>query len=490
MDINKLEVDSNSYVQDVKEKTISQGLNPYDMYELQRLNNIIEQYLFDDIDRDELLSILKRESNKTALALIKNIEAYLKKSEKDSLEARTVAESASVQYAKLSHNFKHFQNLAELFPNAIAHVEFDTGKILHVNSKYIDLFAIEEYGFEEKIFYNLLVFEENVIDFKKNLECSKYITNFESEVARENNSFFLASLSATLFEVNSKKEFIVSIVNVEEEKALTEERERLLEELALSRAQIEEEAGRYVQVNLQLAESEEKLQELNATKDKFFSIIGHDLKNPLFVIQSMSEILETEFNEISDEEKLSFIKAVRESSNSAFALLEDLLHWARCQSGKIDFNPEPLALEKIVKDIFSLVEAQALKKHILLLSHINPSHMIEADKFMISTILRNLVSNAIKFTDTGGRVMIVTKEVVDMIEISVIDSGIGMSAEDINKLFRIDVKNSEIGKSKEKGTGLGLILCKEFAERHGGRIWVESELGKGSKFKFTVPKLT
>jgi len=170
-------------------------------------------------------------------------------------------------------------------------------------------------------------------------------------------------------------------------------------------------------------------------------------------------------------------------------LLENLLHWARSQTGKIEYKPEPINLRKLSFESIELLKSQALKKSIDLSSKIDPLIEVNADRNMLETIIRNLVSNALKFTPENGKVRVTSADLGNMVEVSVVDSGIGMSQEDVKKLFRIDVKNSEIGKSKEKGTGLGLILCKEFVERHGGIIWVESELEHGSKFNFTLPKL-
>ena len=381
-----------------------------------------------------------------------------------------------------------FNLLAEMFPYPVARVELSTGLIFQTNKKFLEMFLLQESLTIDKKFYELFVFDESREVLLDELVLRGSVSDFEAECLKGNSNSFLASLTASRFINNGADEFLVYIRDVEELKSKEKEREILLEKLAFSRAQMEEEAGLYVKVNLQLAESEERLQKTNAAKDKYFSIIGHDLKNPLFIIRSMSEILETEFDDITDEERVSFIKAIRESSSSAFALLEDLLHWARCQSGIIEFNTEPLSLERIAADVFSLVEAQALKKKITLLNNISVEHIVDADKFMVSTILRNLISNAIKFTGNGGRVMITSKVIDELLEISVIDNGIGLSQIDICKLFRIDIKNSEIGKAKEKGTGLGLILCKEFAEKHGGQVWVESELGEGCKFKFTLPR--
>ena len=143
----------------------------------------------------------------------------------------------------------------------------------------------------------------------------------------------------------------------------------------------------------------------------------------------------------------------------------------------------------MVNTSIQLLNSQASKKNIELVTDINSAYMVNADKNMLDTILRNLVSNAIKFTNVGGMVKVIASEVDEMIQIGVTDTGIGLSEDDLSKLFRIDVQNSQIGTSKEKGTGLGLILCKEFVERHGGRIWVESEIGKGSQFNFTIPKI-
>lgn len=383
---------------------------------------------------------------------------------------------------------QHFIDLIELYPLAFVFCDFN-GRIIKSNLNFKSLFHENTDTEINQNIFSYFVFEENKNELISKIDNSENALEFEIEMIKDDGNFFLANLICKKTLINNEKFLYFTIFDIGEEKEKAEERERLLEELALSRSQIEEEAARYVQINTQLEISEAKLKEANATKDKFFSIIGHDLKNPLFVIQSMSEILETEFDEISSEERLEFIQAIRESSKNAYALLEDLLHWARCQSGRIDFNPEPIHLKQLVSRCINLLEAHAIKKQINLINAIDSTHILMADKFMIDTIIRNLTSNALKFTPEGGTVKIVSNLINDFIEITVEDTGIGLSELDKQKLFRIDVKNSEIGRSKEKGTGLGLILCKEFVEKHGGKIWVESELEKGSKFKFTIPKL-
>lgn len=382
----------------------------------------------------------------------------------------------------------HFLDLIELYPLPFVCTNFK-GRIYASNLNFKQLFHENNLSDLSSNIFEYFVFEENKIELLKKMQDANNAETFEIEMMKEDGSFFLAGVVCKRTKINENDFLYLTIYDIGAEKEQIEEREKLLEELAVSRAQIEEEAARYIQINIQLEQSKAKLKESNDTKDKFFSIIGHDLKNPLFVIQSMSEILETEFDEITPEERLEFIRAIRESSKNAFSLLEDLLHWARCQTGRIDYNPEPVHLKQLAAKCISLLEAHAIKKNINLLNSVDATHILLADKFMVETVIRNLTSNALKFTPEGGTVKINSKPVDDFIQISVEDTGIGLSESDKQKLFRIDVKNSEIGRSKEKGTGLGLILCKEFVEKHGGKIWVESELEKGSQFIFTIPKL-
>jgi two-component system sensor histidine kinase/response regulator len=168
-------------------------------------------------------------------------------------------------------------------------------------------------------------------------------------------------------------------------------------------------------------------------------------------------------------------------------LLENLLEWANSQRGKLSFTPVPVNLNELVKDEFIMVDEMAIGKNIKLKSYVNDSLTIVADKNMIRTILRNLITNSVKFTYKNGQVTVNAVNYNNHIEIAVSDTGIGMSKETISKLFRIDANLSTRGTEDEKGTGLGLFLCKEFVEKHDGKIWVESEEGKGSTFKFLLP---
>jgi signal transduction histidine kinase/ligand-binding sensor domain-containing protein len=230
-----------------------------------------------------------------------------------------------------------------------------------------------------------------------------------------------------------------------------------------------------------------ELTELNVSKDKFFSIVAHDLKNPFQTILGYSEMQKEEIKSGDLAKIEEFAENINSAAFQTFRLLENLLDWANAQRGKIKFNPILINLSEILNEEFNVLNDMAVKKNIELKNSFTDNLTIIADKNMIKTILRNLISNAIKFTPRKGNVELNAFISNNQIIISVSDSGIGMTEETIGKLFRIDSNLSTRGTEDEKGTGLGLFLCKEFIEKHGGKIWVESESGKGSIFKFCLP---
>ncbi|MBX3043746.1 MAG: tetratricopeptide repeat-containing sensor histidine kinase [Candidatus Kapabacteria bacterium] len=241
------------------------------------------------------------------------------------------------------------------------------------------------------------------------------------------------------------------------------------------------------QAKSELEAAYKDIQQLNATKDKFFSIIAHDLRNPLGSFRDITKTLFDLHDEFSAEERVNFLRLMNESADKVYNLLENLLEWSRTQKGKIDFNPEPFDFHSIVSFNINLLNPAAENKNIKIINNTIENSIIFADPNLINAIVRNLVSNAVKFTDINGEVKIYYEVKDKKALISVEDNGIGMSPGDIEKIFRIDISTTTIGTSNEKGSGLGLILCKEFVEMHGGEIGVVSTIGKGSKFWFTIP---
>ncbi len=238
----------------------------------------------------------------------------------------------------------------------------------------------------------------------------------------------------------------------------------------------------------QIEEQRDELRKLNATKDKFFSIIAHDLKNPFHSIMGFSDLLTRSYNNIEEDKKKEFIKLINESSSSAYGLLENLLNWARAQTNRIKYNPSKIDLAVIAKEVFQMMSVNAENKNIRLKYPENFNKVYAfADYNMVYTVIRNLTSNALKFTEAGEEVSISTRKKDNRIEVSISDTGVGMTKEEQDKLFRLDEFHTTTGTSGEAGTGLGLIVCREFILKHGGDIEVESEKGKGSTFKFTLP---
>ncbi len=230
-----------------------------------------------------------------------------------------------------------------------------------------------------------------------------------------------------------------------------------------------------------------ELTEINATKDKFFRIIGHDLKSPISHMIQFSTLIEQKYTELQNDEILKFIKAMKESSIRGFKLLDNLLEWSRSQTGQIEFEPEFTSFYNLVQENIDIINYDTEIKNIKIYNEVNKDIEINVDKNMINTVIRNLLSNAIKFSYPGGNIKILSKHTNDHFEFAVKDNGKGISNDNCNKLFKIETGLSTLGTNNEKGTGIGLVLCKEFIDKHEGEIWVESEIEKGSTFYFTIP---
>lgn len=236
-----------------------------------------------------------------------------------------------------------------------------------------------------------------------------------------------------------------------------------------------------------LKANEAKLKDLNATKDRFFSIIAHDLKGPFNGIIGLSEILTEDAKNLDISTIVDYARMINASALQTLRLLDNLLKWARMQEGKMAFNPVRNVLHKVVDEVIILFAYPAERKKIVLVNQVPTQMTVDADTEMLKTILRNLISNAVKFTNANGTVSIEATNADSWVEIVVADNGSGIRAEDIGKLFKVDIAFSTRGTENERGTGLGLVLCKEFVERHGGSISVESNPGVGSQFKFILP---
>lgn len=244
----------------------------------------------------------------------------------------------------------------------------------------------------------------------------------------------------------------------------------------------------YKKIEESLKRSNEELKRLNIAKDKFFSIIAHDLRNPFHSLLGFSEILASEIETLTNEEIVAFSKGLNDDLRNIYGLLDNLLQWSMMQRNMLDYNPVKLDLHKLINKMIAVSSKMAEEKNITVYNNIVNGTFVYADVDMLRSIIQNLLINAIKFTQQKGNIVISSVEKGSLIEVSVEDSGRGIESRAISSLFSFDRLLLNSGTAGERGTGLGLPLCKEFVERNDGKIWVESEPGKGSKFIFTLQK--
>lgn len=261
-----------------------------------------------------------------------------------------------------------------------------------------------------------------------------------------------------------------------ETNTLLEERQQLIEEQA---EQLQAQAEYLEEVN-------QNLITLNATKDKFFSIIAHDLKNPFTSILGFSEMLLSNYEKLADEKRRQYIEIIYNSAMNVYKLLENLLEWARTQTGTISFEPVLFDMNSLFDSNLELIHDKISEKNIMIEKNLPDKVEAYADKNMINTVIRNLLTNAVKFTEKG-KISISVKPQGNFWECSISDTGTGIPQQKLQTIFSVEKSKSSPGTRGETGTGLGLILCKEFVEKNGGEIRADSTEGQGSTFYFTVP---
>jgi len=414
---------------------------------------------------------------KNNISNIKYKEKYTEaQAEIEKLKAEIVAlKSRDIENSVLfsdSFNFnKTLTTFADILPFSIAILDENA------NYTYVNKYGLEFFGYTNEDIKNGLNLAQLVVN--KN-ELQKYTERLKTAtlvdemtegreffLVKKNGDKFFGLLYSKILTDTNNKQFLLSVV-INHEK--------------------------YRQVNKEYIRAEEELRQLNATKDKFFSIVAHDLKNPFNAIIGFSELIVNNIDEYTKEQIESFVNVINNSSQKGYVLLENLLEWSRSQSGKTKIKPENFEITELVYENYDLIKEKASQKDIKIEMDCKNKHSIYADKNMINTVIRNLLSNALKFTNKNGKITIKTETIENLkqkdkncLKVEIADTGIGIKTEDIDKIFDIEYSISTKGTNSEKGTGLGLVLCKDFIEKNDGRIWAVSELEKGSSFIFTLP---
>ncbi len=343
------------------------------------------------------------------------------------------------------------------------------GKLVDANPACLDMFGVEK----QENLKNLNLFTDQNLPFHaitdiQSGESGKYEFLFDFDLVKEKKSFETTKEGKCYFEycVNPIREgnklltgYIIFVTKITDRKHA----EMLLEKQT------------------------RELRELNATKDKFLSIIAHDLRNPFGAIIGFADLMLKNFTEMDDETLHKGLTTIESAASQAYKLLENLLIWSRNQTGLYKFKQEVVNLKNQIVQALKMAEGNATIKDIKISSAIDDDYFVYADKDMIDTVLRNLISNAIKYTRNGGKVKVTAKTNTNNVEVTVSDNGVGIPDNKLSAIFEIDKRTNTNGTENEEGTGLGLIICKDFLAKNGGQIWVESTQNKGSKFTFSLP---
>lgn len=411
----------------------------------------------------------------------------------------------------INNKFKELDQTINLrkskgFKEALILVKTNTGKILMDNIREV----IDEMSNEENNLLDIRLTEQNqatndtyriiillsVISFllfsisgfflAKNISIPlNELTNIASRIAKGDIDFSIQAESNRSDEIGVLSNNISSMQKSLQKTAY--ENKKANQKLEESSQLLKEKNKNLIDININLTSLQEALKKEIESKNKFFSIVAHDMKNPFISLLGLSDIILQDSADLSKKEIVDLVKEMHSASDKTYKLLENLLQWSRSQIGSLQVSPENFVLSDLVNQIIDLLQPNAGLKNIDLQSGVSTSINVFADNDMIEIVIRNLLANAIKFTTDGGVIKISAVRHNEKIDISVEDSGVGIEPEVINKLFNITENVSTEGTGGETGTGLGLILCNEFITKNGGEIRVESEVGKGSKFSFILP---
>jgi len=334
---------------------------------------------------------------------------------------------------------------------------------------------------------------ELLIQYKEKEKLTTELTIANKELAYQNEEKEKRVAELIIADKEKKKRADELIIANKELAFQNREKEKRADELIMANKELafqNEEKARRAEELITTNKDLKQLLQLNSDKNRFISILAHDLRSPFNNLLGLSEILIEDIRKLNTDEIEDIVNNINKSAKSSFNLLENILRWARAQQGKIPFDPQILSFTNNCKDAVEVLNPISKAKNITIDYSTGDHINVFADIDMLKTVLRNLVSNAIKFTNNGGTISITAKQIDSNITISVSDNGIGIAPDNLVKLFEMSEVITTKGTAKETGTGLGLLLCKEFVEKHGGKIWVESEVGKGSNFKFTMPIFT
>jgi PAS domain S-box-containing protein len=485
------------------------GFNPammklfkYTEEELKGLNS--DSLYYNPIDREKFKNDIMDKG------YLRNYEVTLRRSDGKPIDCLLVsnlnrnAQGEIIGYNGIIHNIterkiaekrlidseERYRNLFVRVPVGVYRSTPD-GKILDANPALIRILGAKD--IHDLLNRNVMEFYVNPFDrisWKSYVDNSEVAYNYEVELqTAKGANIWINDSSRAIKSTDGNILYYEGVVeDITQTKRDKQKMQELIDDLVKSKGTIEFQLGELNKLNKKLQQSERELIQLNASKDKFFSIIAHDLKSPFTGFMGLTSLLNEDIDEMEKFEIAEMAGALNKSANNIFALLQNLLNWSKVQGGLIEIKPENINLSSVFEDNLNIVRGAAEQKNISLICEFEKELIVDFDKNILDTVLRNLLANAVKFTYPGGAVKLCVQELKGQEAlISVCDNGVGMDKKHLAKLFSIDESNrTSFGTAQEKGTGLGLILCKELLEKCNSTLWVESEEEKGSKFSFTV----
>lgn len=387
---------------------------------------------------------------------------------------------------------ERFRNLAETASDAIITID-EEGMIVFVNSAALRIFG---YTSSEMVYKDLVILMPEYLKLVRRPKILRCRENGEKHLEWEvveisgfhkSGKEIPLELSFGEYIISGTRFFTGIARDITERKQVDESLKNYTKELQFNKDLLEKRAMELATLNAKLAGSEKILRYLNTSKDKFFAILSHNLKNPFTVLLGLSNILENDINEMDKTQTKEIAFKINQSANRIYNTLDNLLKWSMMQFGKLDYQPVKINLNELIEETVNLFAPDLLRKNISIEINLSVTY-VTADHHRLEAVMQNLISNAIKFTPGNGKVTVTAEEKEEFIEISVSDTGIGMNKKTLNNLFKIEHSHSVLGTEGERGTGLGLILCKELISNKGGNIWIKSKVGIGSDFTFTLPK--
>ena len=387
---------------------------------------------------------------------------------------------------------QRFRDLAETASDAFITID-EEGTIVFVNSAAKRIFG---FNFSEMLDKRLDILLPQYLKYVHRSGKTRFLDSGEKHLAwdiieipglHKSGKEIPLELSFGEYVIAEKRYFTGIARDITERKMAEEVVKKYTQELQTSRNLLEKKAIELAKLNVRLAKSEGVLKALNESKDKFFAIISHNLKNPFTILLGLSNILLCDIDEMDKAQTKEITLKINQSANRIYKLLDNLLKWSVVQFGKLDYNPVKINLNELVDDSVRLLIPNAVKKNISMDIQIDKDIVVEYDFNILESIIQILITNAIKFTNMEGKVTISAMQKEKNVQVSVVDTGIGMNKKILRNLFKIEQVHSTPGTANEIGTGLGLILCNELIQSKGGKIWVDSEVGKGSNFTFSLP---